>query len=475
MRGGLTIKTSLDRDVLAKTKASLNAEVPPTQPNVADVMSVVAPGQTKHRVVAMASSLVFGLDGDKFETSYGLPYEPVPMGAGSVYKIFTAATALEKGLGINYQLAVPPSGYLSPIYKDGSGRPIPVQNAGRYAERMSLQDALAQSPNTAFVKLEEFTGVPDVVDMAVRLGMKSLATTEYVGENGIRTGRSIAEITKEQKQASFTLGVSPTSVLELANVGATLASGGTWCPPSPIDSITDRAGRPVAITEAPCNQAVEPGLANTLMTGLSKDDTSGTAARAARQVGWNRPMAGKTGTTQFHKSAAFVGFTPQLAGAVIAFDNSNRPKQLCDGAGAPFACSRGNIFGGKTPAETWFGAMKPILDGQPIVPLPPTDDKFLEGGAASRVPDVVGRGQNDARAVLQQANWNVSTRTVDNAASRGTVVGQSPRGSALPGETIVLSVSSGSVPPPPAPPAEPLPGDQPGAVPPGDQPPPDGN
>jgi membrane peptidoglycan carboxypeptidase len=477
MRGGLTIKTSLDRDVLAKTKASLNAEVPPDQPNVADVMSVVQPGQTKHRVVAMASSRVFGLDGDKLETSYGLPYEPVPMGAGSTYKIFTAATALEKGLGINYQLAVPPSGYLSPIYKDGSGRSIPVQNAGKYAERMSLQDALATSPNTAFVKLEEFTGVPDVVDMAVRLGMKSLATTEYVTETGVRTGRSIAEITKEQKQASFTLGVSPTSVLELANVGATLASAGKWCPPSPIDSITDQSGQPVAITEAPCNQAVEPGLANTLMTGLSKDVVSGTAAGAARQVGWNRPMAGKTGTTQYHKSAAFVGVTPELAGAVIAFDNSNRPQPLCDGAGPPFACRSGNIFGGKTPAETWFGAMKPILDGQPVLPLPPTDDKFLDGGAASRVPDVVGRSQNDARSILQRANWQVSNRTVDNAAPRGTVVGQSPRGSALPGETIVLSVSSGSVPPPPAPPGtDQPPGDQPGAQPPGGQQvPPGGN
>ena len=88
-----------------------------------------------------------------------------------------------------------------------------------------MTDALAQSPNTAFVKLEEFTGVPDVVDMAVRLGMKSLATTPFVDPNtGRRTDRSIAEVTKAQKQASFTLGVSPTSVLELSNVGATLAS-----------------------------------------------------------------------------------------------------------------------------------------------------------------------------------------------------------------------------------------------------------
>ncbi|MDN5858811.1 MAG: penicillin-binding protein, partial [Pseudonocardia sp.] len=239
-RGGYTIKTTLDADAMAKMKASLDKQVPPTQPHVANVMALVEPGAEKHRVLGMASSRVFGLDAEKLETSYGLPYEPVNLGAGSIYKIFTAAAAMAKGMGIDHVIAVPPSGYASPIYVDGSGKPIPVRNAGEYADRMTLTQALATSPNTAFVKLEEFTGVPDVVDMAVKLGMRSLATTTFVDpRTGQPTDRSIAEVTKAQKQASFTLGVSPTSVLELANVGATLASSGMWCPPSPIESITD--------------------------------------------------------------------------------------------------------------------------------------------------------------------------------------------------------------------------------------------
>jgi membrane peptidoglycan carboxypeptidase len=453
-RGGYTITTTLDRNVLDKMRASLLAEVPAEASNVANNMAVVAPGQDKHRVLAIASSRTFGLDAAKEETSYGLPYQPVPLGAGSVYKIFTAATAMEKGLGINYQLAVPPSGYASPIYVDGGGRPLPVANSSNYPERMTLTDALALSPNTAFIKLEEFTGVPDVVDMAVRLGMKSLATTPFVQGDGRRTDRSIAEVTKAQKQASFTLGVTPTSVLELANVGATLDSSGKWCPPSPIEKITDAAGNSVPLTEAPCEQAVDPALANTLLTGLSKDDTLGTAAGAARQVGWSRPMAGKTGTTQDHKSAAFIGVVPQMSGAVITFDNSNAPKPLCDGAGAPFPCREGNIFGGKTPAETWFGTMVPLLASQPVLPLPAPDPRYVEGGAESKVPDVVGDSENEARNTLKDAGWDVTVREVDNAAERGTVVGQNPSGTALPGETIVLSVSSGDVPPPPAAPGD---------------------
>jgi membrane peptidoglycan carboxypeptidase len=289
--------------------------------------------------------------------------------------------------------------------------------------------------------------VPDVVDMAVRLGMKSLATTPFVDPNTRRrTDRSIAQVTKDQRQASFTLGVSPTSVLELANVGATLASAGRWCPPSPIESVTGQDGKPVAVKEAGCNQAVEPGLANTMLTGLSRDDIGGTAAGAARQVGWDRPMAGKTGTTQQHKSAAFLGVVPQMAGAVITFDDSNSPRPLCDGSGSPFACGTGNIFGGKTPAQTWFGAMKPLLDGQPVQALPPPDPRYLDGAPVARIPDVVGKSVNEARAILQREGRQVSIETTDNNADRGTVVGQSPEGQALPGETVLLSVSSGNAP-----------------------------
>ena len=54
------------------------------------------------------------------------------LGAGSVYKIFTTATAMEKGMGIDYVMAVPPSGYASPIYVDGNGRPIPVNTPANY-------------------------------------------------------------------------------------------------------------------------------------------------------------------------------------------------------------------------------------------------------------------------------------------------------------------------------------------------------
>jgi len=288
--------------------------------------------------------------------------------------------------------------------------------------------------------------------MAVKLGMRSLAEPQGPGRP------SIADTAKAQNQGSFTLGVTPTSVLELANVGATLASAGKYCPPSPIETITGPDGAPVAVPEQPCEQAVNPALANTLMTGMSKDDQpGGTSAAAAGENRWTRPMSGKTGTTQNNKSATFLGFTSQMAGAVITFDDSSSPRPLCDGGGdsPPFACSSGNIFGGKTPARTWYKAMNPVIGPQPVAPLPPTDPRYLSGGGNASVPDVVGDQVDDAVEELEDAGFRTRRSAVDSRAAAGTVVGQNPRGSTLPDEEITLSVSTGRVPAAPEPPVVP--------------------
>ncbi|MCE0763265.1 penicillin-binding protein [Pseudonocardia kujensis] len=445
-RGGYIIRTTLDRAALAAAKAAVDAQVPPRTPHIADVLSIVEPGATGHRVVAMAANRTYGPDAAAGQSSYGLPYTPENLGAGSVYKIFTAAAALEKGLGIDTVLDVPASGWTTPFFAN-AGVPVPIHNAGNYASRLSLQDALAQSPNTAFVALEQYTGVPAVVDMAVRLGMTSLADTP----TGSRTGSpSIATVTKAQNHASFTLGDTPTSALELANVAATLASHGTWCPPDPIAAITDRTGTAVPLPGPACNQAVSPQLADTLLTGLSKDDQpGGTSAAAARAANWNRPVAAKTGTTQNYESAAFVGATPQLAGATIVFDDSPSPAPICVGS-PPHTCSGGNIYGGLTPAATWYQAMTRILGDQPPLPLPATDSQYVTGGAIASIPDVVGQDLETATDTLRRAGFGVETSSVDNLAPADTVMGESPRGDSLVGRTVHLDVSSGRVPPPPA-------------------------
>jgi len=171
--------------------------------------------------------------------------------------------------------------------------------------------------------------------------------------------------------------VGPTSVLELSNVAATIVSHGTWCPPTPVESIVDRDGKPVPLSEPACDQAVAPELADSLAQGMSHDALPGGTASGAA-AGFGRPMIGKTGTTEDYWSVAFMGATPQYAGAVMTFTDGVAPQVICD-ARAPRLCGnngRTGLTGGEVAAPTWFNAMKVIHEGKPVAPLPPAAPRY---------------------------------------------------------------------------------------------------
>ncbi|MCE7004456.1 penicillin-binding protein [Kibdelosporangium philippinense] len=382
-RGGYVIKTTMDPVATEQAKKAAENQVAKNTPGIANVMAIVEPGSDKHPVRALVANRDFGVDASKGQTAYRLPSTITRFGAGSIYKVFTAAAAMEKGVGVLDTVNVPAS-YTSPIYKNG-GKAYTVTNDSSAGDtQMTLQQALAKSPNTGFVILEERAGLNNVVDMSVRLGLRdSMQTVNSGGEkpdpNAKKADQRISQEqwVKDSKIGSFTLGVTVTSVLELANVAATIVSDGKWCPPSPIEQLTDRDGKPVTVNEPSCDQAVEPGLARSLGQGMSQDTISGTAAGAANRMGWDgRQMVAKTGTTQIHQSAGFIGATPNLAGAVMTFSDGDSPKPICDGA-RPTLCRTGNIYGGKVPAETWFEAMKPLHKDIRPVPLPPGDPKYM--------------------------------------------------------------------------------------------------
>ncbi|WP_330251090.1 penicillin-binding protein [Nocardia sp. NBC_00565] len=455
--GGYKIKTTLDPAVQDSTKRSVSEAANPNLDDIAQVMSVVGPGQDSHPVLAMASSRTYGLNREANETVQPQPYSMVGDGAGSIFKLFTTAAAMEKGMGINAQLDVP-GRFEAKGMGNGGARGCPpatycVQNAGNYKSPMSVTEALATSPNTAFVKLIQAVGVTPTVDMAVRLGMRSYTEAGTSGHGN----QSLADMIKEQNLGSFTLGPVAINPLELSNVAATLGSGGRWCPPSPIKEVIDRYDRPVPLTQQACEQVVEPGLANTLANAMSKDDISGTAAGAAQASGWNLPLSAKTGTTESHRSSAFVGFTNSLAAAAYVYGDSPTPGEICS---FPLrSCGDGNLFGGNEPARTWFNAIKPVTGNFPPPGLPPLDDKYVRGSNQAQVPDVTNMTQGQATAALVAAGFQVSPVNGAGAPPKGTVMGTAPNGSAIPGSVITIYISDGTQRvPTPAPGPAPAPG-----------------
>jgi membrane peptidoglycan carboxypeptidase len=466
-KGGYLIKTTLDPDVQVPVKSAIDGIASPTIDGIASVMSVVKPGKTSHPVVAMASNRTYGLNTDAGETMQPQPFSLVGNGAGSIFKIFTTAAAMDMGMGINTTLPVP--GFFQAKGLGSSDTPgCPketwcVKNAGNYKGSMSVTEALATSPNTAFAKLISQIGVPRVVDMAVKLGLRSYAMPGTARDYDPDSNESLADFVKRQNIGSFTLGPLEVNGLELSNVAATLASGGVWCPPNPIDKVVDRHGQEVSVTTETCEQVVPEGLANTLANAMSKDDTgSGTSAGAAGSVGWDLPMSGKTGTTENNKSSAFLGFTNQYAASNYIYDDSSTPSELCS---FPLRqCGNGNLFGGNEPARTWFTAIKPIANNFGPVALPPTDPRYVDGGPGSQVPTVNGLDENAARQRLKEAGFQVAdgSASVNSSAKYGTVVGTTPSGQTIPGSIVTIQISNGIPPPPPPPPvAIPLPGGPP--------------
>src|SRR3984893_12736586 len=459
-RDGYLIRTTLDPRVQDSVKHAIDGIASPTLDGVADVMSVIKPGKTSHPVLAMGSNRTYGLNIEAGETMQPQPFSLVGDGAGSIFKIFTTAAALDMGMGINAQLDAPARFEAKGLGSGGAKGCPPatwcVQNDGNYRGQLNVTDALATSPNTAFAKLISQVGVQRSVDMAVKLGMRSYALPGTARDYDPQSNESLADFVERQNLGSFPLGPIELHAPVLSNVAATLASGGVWCPPNPIDKVIDRTGKDVAVTTETCEQVVPEGLANTLANAMSKDDQSGTAASAAGSAGWKLPVSGKTGTTEAHRSSGFVGFTSALAAANYIYDDSTTPSDLCS---FPLRqCGSGNLYGGNEPARTWFTAMKSITP--PDVKLPPTDPRYVEGAPGSKVPSVSGLTQDIARQRLKEAGFQVAEQAtpINSTAPYGAVVGTSPTGQTVPGSIVTLQISNGIPPAPPPPPPGGIPG-----------------
>ena len=416
-QGGYKIATTLDphaQDVA--TEAAKRNAPDPAQP-VAETVVLVQPGENTRFVRAIATSKDYGFEPG--QTSLPLATSLVGHGAGSVFKVFAAAVALENGMGLQANLPVPAT-YAASGLGNGGQQGCPegkycVSNAGVYPANMTLTQALATSPNTPFIAIAEKVGNSAIVDKAVKMGLRSYAEGN--------PGETVAD--KMRPSGSFVLGPTAVNTLELANVGATIASNGVWCEPQTIAQVVHN-GEDIQIPATSCERALEPDVAHLLAHGLSQDTIRGTAAQSARDTGWNTlPVSAKTGTTDANQSASFLAFTNGLAGAVYAFNDGDSAAPLCS---APLRqCDTGDLFGGKEPARTWFEAVKPLLDVYNGAELPAVNKEKLVSNSQinDKVKEIaVGKSEGDAVRLLRDAGFEVTTVVkVDNTDfPRGQVV-----------------------------------------------------
>ncbi|MFD8967891.1 transglycosylase domain-containing protein [Streptomyces sp. NPDC059568] len=345
-QGGLTVRTTLDPQAQNSAQESIKDHVFQSDP-VATALTIVEPGTGK--ILAMGQSRPYGFG--KNETQINLSVDQKMGGGagyqpGSTFKPIVAAAALERGIPATQSFPSPyEMTYPTPVQTcDGpwTDRNIPVENeneaeVGPY----SMKEATAKSVNTYYVQLISEIGVCPVTELASKMGVKR------------------ADGKKIQQVPSITLGTQEVSPLTMASAYATFASRGTYCTPVAIESILGPNKKPMPVPKSKCDRAMSETTAdtiNTLLKGVVEDGTGQQAGLGSR------PSAGKTGTTDFRYAAWFVGYTPNMSGAVWVGDPRHSRKMVDITIGGEY---QDKVFGGEVPGPIWKDAMSGALDGRP--------------------------------------------------------------------------------------------------------------
>ncbi|MEO6144559.1 MAG: transglycosylase domain-containing protein [Dermatophilaceae bacterium] len=457
-RGGLTIQTTLNPKMQGVAQKELNARVPVgNAAKIGAAAAVVEPGTGQ--VLAIVQNTTYSnKKGLRGKTSVNWAVDEKYGGAGgfafgSTAKMFAVAEALRSGMPINSQViaraASPtrPALFVKADFHDKCIGEFPwkVRNDEVNATGpISLTVAAAKSVNTAFAGLVAKLGVCSVRSLMTKMGMHQ------------GNGEQIPPY-----PPAVTLGADGASPLTLASAYATVASGGTYCEPTPVLTITTSDRKKLALPKNRCKRVLDPDVANGVTKILKNVLLPGGTASNVGGLDGKRPVAGKTGTAGNATKAGgtnetwFAGYTPQLSTAVWVGtpDDGNLTRLRDLQLGDRFYPRE--VFGSTIAAPIWKRIMDGASAGMPFRDFaePGGDVQF---GDIVSVPRVYGMSVGEAQATLSAAGFKpVVGVAVSSGISAGLVVGTQPRSRALRGSTIVMYTSTGSEPPPPSPKPEP--------------------
>ena len=307
--GGLRVYTTLNPNAQDAATSAIRDIIPASDPEA----SLVALDPRNGHVLAMVGGRAFGGDTQWAQFNLATQAHRQP---GSAFKPFVLAAALENGWTLETMLEGGSS-----VSIDTDSGPWVVQNYNEAVfPNLTLAEATVFSVNVVFARLIDLVGPADVVDAARRAGI----TTEL------------------QPFHSLALGAQEVTVLDMASAYGTFAAHGMHVDPIFVTAIEDADGVNIYQAVETGTQVLDRQITETVTAALAEVVQRGTGQQA--RIG--RAMAGKTGTSQNHHDAWFVGYTPEMATAVwVGFPDALRPLEF---PATPFS-----ITGGTWPANIW--------------------------------------------------------------------------------------------------------------------------
>jgi penicillin-binding protein 1A len=329
----IVVRTTLDPRIQALAERSVATMFDPRRAKLnAEQVAIVAMAPDG-AVRAMVGGRDYGES--QFNRAVAAKRQP-----GSAFKPFVYLTALERGLTPDTLRED------SPVNIRGWR---PENYTREYYGTVTLTQALAMSLNTVVVRLNQELGPRNVVRTAQRLGIHS----------PLKANESLA------------LGTSEVSPIEMAAAYSAFANGGTGIIPHAILEVKTTDGA-VIYRRKPqtLGQVADPAVIGPMNRMLRETLLSGTGRKAELP---GIPAAGKTGTTQEHRDAWFVGYSASLVAAIWVGNDDGEPMRKVSGSGLP--------------AEIWADFMKGAHQGQKPSPLPGAGEagglvSVLQPGAA---------------------------------------------------------------------------------------------
>ncbi len=273
-------------------------------------------------------TLIGGYDFIKSEYNRALYAKRQP---GSAFKPIIYATALDNDFTPASIIVDEPITY----YGGPKGKWEPENYDHKFYGPTSLREALTYSRNVVTIKLVEEVGISKVIEFARKIGIQG-------------------EMPHDLTLALGSLSLTP---FELALCYSVFANDGMKVKPIAIKYITDSRGRILESNEPEAVEAISPQTAFLITSLMEEVVKNGTGWRAKAL---DRPVAGKTGTTNEYRDAWFVGYTPDLVSVVwVGFDDMR-----------PLGSQE---TGARAASPIWVAFMKDVLkdDSEPeefIVP-----------------------------------------------------------------------------------------------------------
>ena len=244
---------------------------------------------------------------------------------GSAFKPIIYAAALDKGFTPATTIIDSPIVFKDEV-NDFTWKP---KNYGKkfYGPTL-LREALAKSRNVVTIKILQEIGIDYCIDYARKLGIQS----------------------EMPRDLSIALGSSGISLLELVNAYAVFANQGYLVEPAFITKIEDRDGNILEEMNPSRERVIDKSTAYIMTSLLESVVKEGTGQRVKAL---NRPVAGKTGTTNDLQDAWFVGYSPRfISGVWVGYDNGR-------------TLGKGET-GSRTASPIWLGFMDAILKDKPV-------------------------------------------------------------------------------------------------------------